>query len=199
VNQEGINIHARDLMASNRYLYGIETSIEENFLPSRGNHLPRPVIPIGARFQAEVRKWDGKANIKQYNSDDCLKWLGTQIWPMPNACKTNAKGVRDGMLNSCMCDNPELVSCVKKRIGEARDCYKSEIDTGYSSWKFDDIEEYALKSWTVEGQKKFESLKKLNLLVTQNFRSSSWSAFHPNLRRAWWITIIMNTSQDVWV
>lgn len=176
MNQESFNIHARDLMASNRYLYGIETSIEEkskeedmevinslkNFLPSRGNHLPRPVIPIGPRFQAEFRKWDGKANIKQY------------------ACKTKGKGIGDGMLNSCMCDNPELVNRVKKHIDEARECLKSEIDTGYSSRKFDDIEEYALKSWTLEEQKKFESLKKLNLLSSYTKFSKLLMEYFPS-------------------
>ncbi|KEH23133.1 hypothetical protein MtrunA17_Chr7g0241661 [Medicago truncatula] len=209
VNQESFNIHARDLMVSNRYLYGIETSIEEkskeedmevinslkNFLPSRGNHLPRPVIPIGPRFQAEVRKWGGIANIKQYNSDDSLKWLGTQIWPMPNACKTNAKGIGDDMLNSCMCDNPELVNCVKKRIGEAIECLKSEIDTGYSSRKFDDIEEYALKSWTVEEQKKFESLKKLNLLSSYTKFSKLIMEYFPSQS----MTSMMNYYYNVYI
>ncbi|XP_024625355.1 uncharacterized protein [Medicago truncatula] len=104
-NHGSLNIHARDLMVGNSHSCSAKTSIEEkpkeedmdlihslkNFLPSRGNHLPRPFIPIGPRFQAEVPKWEGTTNIKQYNNDDCVKWLGTQIWPMPSLSKTNAK------------------------------------------------------------------------------------------------------------
>ncbi|WJX82072.1 hypothetical protein P8452_64879 [Trifolium repens] len=92
-------------MVNNSYSYHTKTSVKEkpneedidivdslkNFLPSRGNHLSRPVIPIGPRFQAEVPKWEATTNIKQYNNDDCLKWLGTQIWPMSNICKSTAK------------------------------------------------------------------------------------------------------------
>jgi hypothetical protein len=122
----------RDLKASNSYSYSSETSIEEkpneediyiidslkNFLPSTGNHLSRSVIPIGPRFQAEVPKWEATTNIKQYNNDYCLKWLGTQIWPMPFVCKTTAKDIGKGMLDSCLCFTPELVNCVEKHIGE---------------------------------------------------------------------------------
>jgi hypothetical protein len=53
------------------------------YLPTRGNHLPRPVIPIGPMFQAEVPKWEGRTDIKQHNGDYGLKWSGTQIWPIP--------------------------------------------------------------------------------------------------------------------
>ncbi|KAK2361016.1 AT-rich interactive domain-containing protein [Trifolium repens] len=122
----------RDLKASNSYSYSSETSIEEkpneqdidiidslkNFLPSTGNHLSRSVIPIGPRFQAEVPKWEATTNIKQYNNDYCLKWLGTQIWPMPFVCKTTAKDIGKGMLDSCLCFTPALVNCVEKHIGE---------------------------------------------------------------------------------
>ncbi|XP_058724054.1 uncharacterized protein LOC131595655 [Vicia villosa] len=103
-NEERCYVHARDLMNNNSYSYGIATSIKEklkeedmgfadsrkNFLSFRGNHLPRPFIPIGPRFQAEVPEWEVKTNINRYNSDDCLKWLGTQIWPIPSLSRNNA-------------------------------------------------------------------------------------------------------------
>jgi len=60
-----------------------------NFLPTRGNHLPRPIIPIGPRFQAKIPKWEGGTDIKQGNDDDGLKWYGTQIWPIPFIFETN--------------------------------------------------------------------------------------------------------------
>ncbi|KAK2414595.1 hypothetical protein P8452_60001 [Trifolium repens] len=90
-----------------------------NFLPSRGNHLSRSVVPIGPRFQAEVPKWEATTNIKQYNNDDCLKWLGTQIWPMSTICKSTAKGIEKGIFDSCLCCNRKLVDCVEKHNGEA--------------------------------------------------------------------------------
>ena len=60
-----------------------------NFLPARGNHLPRPIIPNGPRFQAKIPKWEGGTNIKLGNDDDGLKWYGTQIWPIPFISETN--------------------------------------------------------------------------------------------------------------
>ncbi|XP_073222251.1 uncharacterized protein [Cicer arietinum] len=136
----------------------------KNFLPARSNHLPRPVIPVGPRFQAEVPKWDGTTNLKQCNSDDCLKWLGTQIWPMPEVSKTNAIGIGKGRLDSCSCHNPKSVDCVQKHVSEARECLKLVIGTAFSSWKFDDMGEDVSKSWTMEEQTAFESLVKSNPL-----------------------------------
>ncbi|XP_073222862.1 uncharacterized protein [Cicer arietinum] len=89
--------------------------IGRKFLPSRSNHLPRPiipigprfqakvpiwedrsdikqtrpVIPIGPRFQAKVPIWENRSDIKQHHEDDSLKWLGTQIWPLPIISKIN--------------------------------------------------------------------------------------------------------------
>ncbi|CAJ2670683.1 unnamed protein product [Trifolium pratense] len=128
--------HCRDLMASNSYSYstkekrGKEEDIDlvdslKHFLPSKGNHLSRLVVPIGPRFQAEVPKWEHTTNIKQYNNDDCLKWLGTQICPMSGVCKMTADGTEKGMLDSCMCCNP---------------------DAAFSSWKFNEIEGDVSKS-----------------------------------------------------
>jgi len=170
MNQVNLNIHVKDLMDDNSYHCSTKTPIKKKpkkedmdlihspktFLASRGKHLPRPVIPIGPRFQAEVPKWDAKTNINKFN-DDCLKWLGTQIWPMPFLSKTNAKGIDEGGLDSCSSDNHESVDCV----GEARECLKFKFGTAFSSWKFDDVRDVS-KSWTMEEQKEFESLVKLN-------------------------------------
>jgi len=60
-----------------------------NFLTARCNHLIRPVIPIGPQFQAKIPKWEGGTNIKLGNDDDDLKWLSTQIWPIPFISETN--------------------------------------------------------------------------------------------------------------
>lgn len=176
MNQVNLDIHVKDLMDDNSYYCSPKTPIKKKpkkedmdiihspktFLASRGNHLPRPVIPIGPRFQAEVPKWETKTNVNKSCNDDCLKWLGTQIWPMSSLSKTNAKGIDEGRLDSCSSDNPESVDCIQKHIGEARECLKFKSGTVFSSWKFDDMGEDVSKSWTMEEQKEFESLVKLN-------------------------------------
>lgn len=133
----------------------------KNFLPSRGNHLPRPIIPIGPRFQAEVPKWEDTTNTKYLDGGDDLKWFGTQVLPMPFISKTNAKSIGKGRPNSCLCDFPRSIYCVQQHIREARELLKLEIGTAFSSWKFDDMGEDVSKSWTFKEQKKFESLVKL--------------------------------------
>ncbi|XP_058738601.1 AT-rich interactive domain-containing protein 2-like isoform X2 [Vicia villosa] len=176
MNEENFYIHAGDLM-DNSYSYDIATSIKEKlkeedmefadsrkkFLPSRGSHLPRPFIPIGPRFQAEVPKWEASTNIKQYDSDDCLRWLGTQIWPMPSLSRNDAKSIEKGRSDSSSGENLESIDRVKKH-GEARECLKSKVNDTFSSWKFDIKKEDVSKSWTMEEEKKFEYLVKLNQL-----------------------------------
>ncbi|CAK8541855.1 unnamed protein product [Lathyrus sativus] len=169
MNEVTFYIHASDLMDNNSYSYGVATSIKEKlkeedmefadsrnkFLPSRANHLPRPFIPVGPRFQAEVPEWDVTTNIKQYNSDDCLKWLGTQIWPMPSLSKNNAKSIAKGSPNENSGENLDSVDCVKKH-SEAKECLKSKVNDTFSSWEFD-IKEDVSKLWTMDDEKKFES------------------------------------------
>ncbi|XP_058724055.1 uncharacterized protein LOC131595656 [Vicia villosa] len=128
-NEESCYVLARDLMDNNSYSYGIATSIKEKlkeeedmefadsrkkFLSFRDNHLPRPFIPIGPRFQAEVPEWKVTTNIKQYNSDDCFKWLGTQIWPMPSFSRNNAKCIGKGRPDSSSSENHKSIDCLKK-------------------------------------------------------------------------------------
>ncbi|TKY65888.1 AT-rich interactive domain-containing protein 1 [Spatholobus suberectus] len=100
---------------------------------------------IGPSFQVEVPKWVGR----DYNSDD-LKWLGIQLWPMPDISENNTKGIGEGRRDSCSCEFPGSVNCVKLHISEARELLKLEIGTTFSSWKFDEMGEDVSKSWTLE-------------------------------------------------
>ncbi|WJX76605.1 hypothetical protein P8452_60005 [Trifolium repens] len=77
------------------------------YLPTRGNHLPRPVIPIGPMFQADIPKWEGSTDVKHYNGDYGLKWLGTQIWPIPipSISETNTRDIYKGILDLCSLDD----------------------------------------------------------------------------------------------
>ncbi|KAK7339826.1 hypothetical protein VNO77_20512 [Canavalia gladiata] len=137
---------------------------QKSSLASKTNHIPRPVIPIGPNFQAEVPKWEGTTNVRHHNSDDDLKWLGTQLWPMPDFTKSNVKGIGEGRPDSCSCEFPGSIDCVRLHVSEARQLLKLEIGTTFSSWKFDKMGEDVSKSWTLKEQKEFESIVKLNPL-----------------------------------
>lgn len=143
----------------------IELNLAQNNLSSEDYDTQRPVIPIGPNFQAEVPNWEGPTNIRHQNSDDDLKWLGIQLWPMNDISKNNTKGIGEGTHGSCSCEFPTSIDCVKLHISEARELLKLEIGTTFSSWKFDEMGEDVSKSWTMEEQEKFESLVKLNQLL----------------------------------
>ncbi|KAE9592071.1 hypothetical protein Lalb_Chr19g0125361 [Lupinus albus] len=132
-------------------------------LPFHGNHSSKLVIPIGPRFQAEIPQWEDLTNTRQYNIDDDSKWVENEIWPMPNIMETNnTKGVGNGRPELCSCDIPGSFDCVQLHISEAREKLKLEIGATFSSWKFDEMGEDVSKSWTMDEQKEFELLIRLN-------------------------------------
>ncbi|KAJ7961292.1 At-rich interactive domain-containing protein 2 [Quillaja saponaria] len=145
-------------------------------LLTSGNHPPRPVIPIGPKFQAEIPKWGNLAKKGKF-ADGCSgdseldsKWLGTRIWPsiqknMKNTLTKAQKAIGKGRPDSCLCASPGSSKCHKDHIAEARLRLQSEMGTSaFLSWKFDEMGEVVSKSWTLKEQKKFESLVKMNPL-----------------------------------
>ncbi|KAG4400849.1 hypothetical protein AAZX31_07G136600 [Glycine max] len=135
-----------------------ELSQPPNNLSSEDNHIPRPVIPIGPRFQVEVPKWEGTTNVRHHHSDDDLKWLGIQLFPTLNISENKTKDIGEGRHDSCSCKFPGSVDCVELHVRETRELLKLEIGTTFSSWKYDEMGKVVSKSWTSEEQKKFESL-----------------------------------------
>lgn len=121
-----------------------ELSQPPNNLSSEDNHIPRPVIPIGPRFQAEVPTWEDRTNIQ--HNDDSLKLMGIQLWPMPNISENKTNDVGGGRCDSCSCEFPGSIDCVKLHIREARELLKLEIGATFSSWKFDEMGEDVSKS-----------------------------------------------------
>ena len=136
----------------------VELSQPPNNLSSEDNHIPRPVIPIGPRFQVEVPKWEGTTNVRHHHSDDDLKWLGIQLFPTLNISENKTKDIGEGRHDSCSCKFPGSVDCVELHVRETRELLKLEIGTTFSSWKYDEMGKVVSKSWTSEEQKKFESL-----------------------------------------
>ena len=122
----------------------VELNQSQNNLSFEDNHIPRPVIPIGPRFQAEVPTWEDRTNIQ--HNDDSLKLMGIQLWPMPNISENKTNDVGGGRCDSCSCEFPGSIDCVKLHIREARELLKLEIGTTFSSWKFDEMGEDVSKS-----------------------------------------------------
>jgi hypothetical protein len=137
---------------------------------SSGDHLRRPVIPIGSKFQAEIPEWTGQDKRKNiYGGDDDsenLKWLGTRILPMEGmSTETTEKAVGKGRHDACSCVSPGSADCVKRHVRKGRLLLQSEIGPAFLCWKFDEMGEEAVsKSWTLEDQRRFESLVKANPL-----------------------------------
>jgi len=152
-DEKSLSLHSED--------EDMDLNQTQNNSLSNDNEIPRPVIPIGPRFQAYVPKWEGSPSVRCYNNDD-LKWLGVQVWPMPTISENITKSIGEGRPHSCSCKKPGSVECVRLHISEARELLKLEIGATFSSWKFDEMGEEVSGSWTLEEHKKFESLYKLN-------------------------------------
>ncbi|KAE9618062.1 hypothetical protein Lal_00041855 [Lupinus albus] len=138
-------------------------------LPFHDNHCPRLVIPVGPRFQAEIPHHENLTNIRQHHFNDDFKWFSNEVWPMPTIVETDSKGVGNGRHEACSCDFPGSIDCVQLHISEARERLKLEIGTTFSTWKFDEMGEDVSKSWTMEEQKKFESLTRTSLSSDMDF------------------------------
>lgn len=138
-------------------------------LVSNGGQLPRPVIPIGSKFQAEIPEWTGLVNRKYVygGADDSknLKWLGTRIWPMKGrSVETSVTAIGKGRLDSCSCVSPGSIDCIRSHILTKRLLLQFDIGPAFKSWKFDEMGEVVSKSWTSNEGQKFELLVKKNPL-----------------------------------
>ncbi|KAL2536446.1 AT-rich interactive domain-containing protein 1 [Forsythia ovata] len=127
-----------------------------------GNYQCRKRIPLGPLFQADLPEFTGKTN----ESDST--WLGTRIWPLE---KCEHKGVlieRDrigkGRQDSCGCQFPGSVQCVKFHVAEKSARVKLELCSAFYGWKFDSIGEEVALCWTKEEQNRFQDIVKSNPL-----------------------------------
>ncbi|XP_050379442.1 uncharacterized protein LOC126796746 [Argentina anserina] len=136
---------------------------------SDGQYFPRSV-PIGRGFQAEVPELTGPVSRKNlYAGDDSKKWLGTRVYPIKQIknAETNTESIGKGRSDSCSCVSPRSVDCVKRHIDEARLHLQAEIGPAFRTWKFDEMGEFASKSWTLKEQSTFESLVRRNPLSNE--------------------------------
>ncbi|XP_062006162.1 AT-rich interactive domain-containing protein 2-like [Rosa rugosa] len=130
----------------------------------------RKSVPIGPGFQAEVPEWTGPVNRKnRYVGDASKKWLGTRMYPIKRLKNAGAdtKSIGKGRPDSCSCVSPGSAGCVKHHIDEARLRLQAEIGPAFRTWKFDEMGEFASKSWTLKEQSTFESLVRKNPLSNE--------------------------------
>lgn len=119
----------------------------------------RKRIPIGQSFQAKVPQWTGMP------SECDSKWLGTTFWPLKNREKSiliERDRIGMGRQDSCGCQFPGSVECVKFHISEKRAKVKLELGSAFYYWKFDRMGEEVGVSWTLEEEKKFEATVRQN-------------------------------------
>ncbi|XP_061969422.1 AT-rich interactive domain-containing protein 2-like isoform X2 [Populus nigra] len=137
-------------------------------------------IPVGPVFQAEVPEWTGVVS----KSDS--KWLGTQVWPLKtsiNKFVIEREPIGKGRSDSCGCQVPKSIECVRFHITERRFRVMRELAKAFNQWRFDRMGEEVKLSWTVEEQKKFGATVRSNpLSLDKNFWVEIFKCF-PGRRR----------------
>ncbi|XP_039052079.1 AT-rich interactive domain-containing protein 2 isoform X2 [Hibiscus syriacus] len=133
-----------------------------------GDDIFRRQVAVGPRFQAEVPEWTGPV------SDSDSKWLGTRQWPLSGGeydslAITDPIGSRQP--NSCSCQIPNSVECIRFHIAENRMKLKLELGSLFYHWRFDGMGEEVSLRWTAEEEKKFKHMVQLE--------SPSLNAFWP--------------------
>lgn len=119
----------------------------EKYVPKR--------IPYGPRFEANVPEWTGVA------SEIDSKWLGTRVWPLEKVehrYLIERDPIGKGRQDSCGCEVPGSIECVRFHIAEKRLRVKLELGSAFYQWKFDRMGEEVKISWAEEEEKKFEAI-----------------------------------------
>lgn len=117
-------------------------------------------VAVGTIFQADVPEWTGETCV----SDS--KWLGTRVWPLES--KENSKQLieRDrigkGRQESCGCQHPGSVECVRFHASEKTKRVKLELGSAFHCWKFDKMGEEVAFLWTKEEEKRFQAVIRSN-------------------------------------
>ncbi|KAG8391852.1 hypothetical protein BUALT_Bualt01G0230100 [Buddleja alternifolia] len=139
-------------------------------------------VPISPSFQAELPEFQGK----DYQSDS--KWLGFQFWPLgENEQNKNILIERDrigkGREESCGCQFPGSLECVKFHILEKRKKIKLELGWAFYKWRFNDMGEEVAMLWKRDEQNKFEEIVKSNCLSSEKYFWDELFKFFPQKGR----------------
>ncbi|XP_015078595.1 AT-rich interactive domain-containing protein 1-like [Solanum pennellii] len=159
------------------------------------------VIPVGPRFQVDVPDWANspnkgtpadvalRASIPSYKKEesDTSKWLGTRVWPRADNLENkeiNEALVGKGRNEHCSCRSPGSYECVKKHISEQSMKLKSELETAFNVWKFDEMGEEVSQLWNSKEQKKFRSIVKTCLSKGKSFMKPALASFPSKNRQS---------------
>ncbi|GLT79696.1 hypothetical protein SLA2020_511750 [Shorea laevis] len=118
-------------------------------------------IPIGPDFQAELPEWTGS------KCESEPKWLGSQVWPLEkkyHRVLIERDPIGRGRQESCGCQVPGSIQCVKFHIGEKKSRVKLELDKAFHDWKFHRMGEEVASYWKSADQRLFDSMMKSNSL-----------------------------------
>ncbi|KAI6698859.1 hypothetical protein NL676_018978 [Syzygium grande] len=88
---------------------------------------PRPMVPIGPAFQAEIPIWAGTCTKNNHNTLESTKYIGTRVWPTED-------GINEPLLGSDGLGRHELCSC--KSAGSAN-CMKRHVYESTLNFKLD--------------------------------------------------------------
>lgn len=120
-------------------------------------------VLVGPQFQAEVPIWTGII------SESDSKWLGIQIWaPDLQEEKSKSKSCNEiklpgkGRPKSCNCLFPGSVECCRFHIAENKKKLRHELGLAFYRWKFDRMGEEVSLSWSIEEEKSFKQIIRLN-------------------------------------
>ncbi|KAB1214345.1 AT-rich interactive domain-containing protein 1 [Morella rubra] len=133
------------------------------------------------RFKAEVQEWTG------VTSESDPKWLGTRIWPlekMEQRYLIERDPIGKGRQDSCGCELPGSIECVRFHIAEKRLRVKLELGSAFYHWKFEKMGEEVKLSWTKEQEEKFKGALRSNTSSLQTFFWDQNFKFLPTKSRA---------------
>lgn len=141
-------------------LYGTcDPLIEHSVAGLCGDGHVRKRIPIGPAYQATIPEWMGVV------SENDSKWLGTQVWPLEkteNKFLIERDPIGRGRQDSCGCQFPGSVECVKFHVAEKRIRIKLELGSAFRDWQFDKMGELVAVSWSEEEERRFKEIVRLN-------------------------------------
>ncbi|XP_068329546.1 AT-rich interactive domain-containing protein 1-like isoform X1 [Pyrus communis] len=130
----------------------------EDQLRGTSDYSPSHIL-LGSNYQAQLPEWTGKA------SESESKWLGSRIWPLEkpeHRYLIERDPIGKGRQESCGCQVPGSIECVRFHISEKRLRVKRELGAAFYHWQFNQMGEEVGLPWTEAEGKKFEAIVKSN-------------------------------------
>lgn len=121
-------------------------------------------VPIGSSSQASLPHLSERSPSTASDADE-LKWLGTRIWPPEKKEKRQSYQkcpIGKGREETCHCDCPGSVMCVRFHVAEKRLKMKRELGAAFHAWRFNQMGEEVSLTWTEEDERQFKSIARFD-------------------------------------